>query len=228
MQVRKNSEVLKSYLSLAGKKVLDVGSGEGHLTRMMTREGANVIGLECTPRQLERAKAYETAGDETYVDAFGQDLPFADEEFDIVVMFNSLHHIPVDDQFKALCEAARVLKPGGQLYISEPIAEGMNFELLKPVDDETYVRARALEAIKRHDEAELVWVEEYVYNHPVQRKSYEEMRDKMIGPNPEREAIFDVKDDEIREAFGRLGTLKEDGYTYFDQPTRMNLLQKAG
>lgn len=226
MQVRKNSEVLKSYLDLAGKKILDVGSGEGHLARMMTGEGAQVIGLECMPRQLEKAMSYEKAGDETYVDAYGQDLPFEDEEFDIVIMFNSLHHIPVDVQFDALCEAARVLKPGGQLYIAEPIAQGMNFELLKPVDDETYVRAKAFEAIQRYEEAGLNGFEEYTYNHPVQRKSYEEMRDKMIGPNPEREAIFDEKEEEIREAFHQLGTLQDDGYTYFDQPMRLSLLKK--
>lgn len=227
MQVRKNAEVLKEYLDLAGKQVLDVGSGEGHLTRMMTRAGARVIGLECTPRQLEKAFTYDKVGDETYVDAYGQDLPFADAAFDIVVMFNSLHHIPIDDQFQALCEAARVLKNDGQLYIAEPIAQGTNFELLKPVDDETHVRAKALEAIKRHAEAGLNMAEEIFYNHPVRRKSYEEMREKMIGPNPEREAIFEAKDMALREAFRRLGTLKEDGYFYFDQPTRINLLRKA-
>lgn len=226
MKIRRNADVLKSTLDLKGKKVLDVGSGEGHLTRMMTKEGASIIGLECTARQLEKATSYEKVGDETYVDAVAQSLPFDEQSFDIVVFFNSLHHIPVEDQFTALTEAVRVLTPNGYIYISEPIAEGPHFELLKPIDDETYVRAKAYEVIKRYEEAGLSWIAEEIYNHPVRRKSFEEMRDKLTGPNPEREKIFVEQEKELREAYDRLGTHK-DGYTYFDQPTRMNLLQKV-
>ncbi|NVK18001.1 MAG: class I SAM-dependent methyltransferase [Methylocystaceae bacterium] len=225
MKIKRNSDVLKSTLDLSKKKILDVGSGEGHLTRMMTEEGGEVIGLECTARQLEKAMSYNKVGNETYVDAVAQSLPFEDQSFDIIIFFNSLHHIPVDDQFTALCEAARVLKSKGYIYISEPIAEGPHFELLKPIDDETFVRAKAYEVIKRFEEAGLNWITEEVYNHPVRRKSFEEMRDKLTGPNPEREKIFVEQDAQLRESFKQLGQ-HEDGFTYFDQPTRMNLLQK--
>ncbi len=227
MQKRKNADVLKETLLLAGKNVLDVGSGEGHLTRMMTKQGAHVIGLECSPRQMKKALSYAKAGDEQFIDGVGQDLPFEDESMDIVVFFNSLHHIPVEEEFNALKEAVRVLRPGGQIYVSEPIADGPHFELLKPIDDETHVRAKAYDCLKRYGELGLRWVDEQVYNHPVRRASFEELRDKLTGPNPERDKIFEEQDAELRDAFARLGELKEDGYTYFDQPTRMNLLEKA-
>ncbi|WP_135077739.1 class I SAM-dependent methyltransferase [Terasakiella sp. SH-1] len=226
MQKRKNADVLKETLELAGKKVLDIGSGEGHLTRMMAKQGAHVIGLECSERQMEKALSYETVADERFMDGVGQDLPFDDETQDIIVFFNSLHHIPLDEQFNALKEAVRVLKKGGQIYISEPIAEGPHFELLQPIDDETHVRAVAYDNIKRYAELGLSWEAEEIYNHPVRRKSFEELHDKLTGPNPEREKIFEDQDVELRAAFDRLGDQKADGLTYFDQPTRMNLLKK--
>lgn len=226
MELKRNADVLRATLSLKGKKVLDVGSGEGHLTRMMTKEGAQVVGLECSPRQLEKAQCYETINDEVFLSGVGENLPFPDQSFDIVVFFNSLHHVPVDQQKTALKEASRVLKQDGLVYISEPIAQGAHFELLKPIDDETYVRAEAYKAINDHNDLALSWVCEEIYNHPVRRESYEELRDKLTGPNPERDEIFEKNDSALREAFARLGTLKEDGYTYFDQPTRMNLLRK--
>lgn len=226
MQTKKNADVLRSTVELNNKNVVDVGSGEGHLTRMMAKEGAHVIGVECSPRQMNKALSYDQVGDEGFVDAVGQDLPFADQSMDVVVFFNSLHHIPVEEQFNAMKEAVRVLRPGGYVYISEPVAQGPHFELLKPIDDETHVRAKAYEVIQRHAELGLLWVKEETYNHPVKRKSFEELRDKLTGPNPERDAVFEERDAELRAAFKCLGEEKEDGFTYFDQPTRMNLLQK--
>jgi ubiquinone/menaquinone biosynthesis C-methylase UbiE len=228
MQVKRNADVLKSNLSFAGKRVLDIGAGEGHLTRLMAKEGATVIGLECSPGQLKKAMSYDVVAGERFIDAVAQSLPFEDESFDIVVFFNSLHHVPIEDQYLAITEATRVLVPNGMLYISEPIAEGSHSELLKPIDDETLVRQKAYDVIKRYEEFGLKWVEEDIYNHPVRRESFEELREKLIGPNPEREKIFANQDKSLRDAFDRLGTKKSDGFTYFDQPTRMNLLQKIG
>ncbi|SCA55155.1 2-polyprenyl-3-methyl-5-hydroxy-6-metoxy-1, 4-benzoquinol methylase (fragment) [Candidatus Terasakiella magnetica] len=226
MLKKKNADVLKETLPLAGKNVLDVGSGEGHLSRMMAKQGAHVVGLECSPRQLEKAHSYDCVSDEVFMDGVGQDLAFADASQDIVVFFNSLHHIPLDEQFNALKEAVRVLKTGGYIYISEPIAQGPHFELLQPIDDETHVRAVAYDNIKRFAELGLSWDQELIYNHPLRRKSFEELRDKLIGPNPEREKIFEERDEVLRAAYDRLGEHKGDGFTYFDQPTRMNLLRK--
>ncbi len=80
---------------------------------MMTRCGATVTGLECTPRQLEKALAAEPAGDEAYVGGVGEDLPFDDASMDTVVFFNSLQHVAVEAQAAALGEAARLVRRGG-------------------------------------------------------------------------------------------------------------------
>ncbi len=44
------------------------------------------------------------------------------------MFFNSLHHVPIEHQARALQEAARALRPGGLLCAIEPFAEGPHFE----------------------------------------------------------------------------------------------------
>jgi SAM-dependent methyltransferase len=146
---RKSADVVREVLPLRGARVLDVGCGDGSLVRLMTKEGAAAIGLEISDRQLARARAETPVGDESYRVGRAETLPFEDHAFDIVAFYNSLHHVPVDSQDEALAESARVLASGGHLFVVEPLAEGPMFELMRPVDDETEVRAAALAARPR-------------------------------------------------------------------------------
>ena len=122
--LRDGADVVRESLTLKGARVLDVGCGDGTLVRMMAREGAKVIGLEISEDQLVRARTASPVADETYRVGRAEALPFDDNAFDIVVIFNSLHHVPVAAQDKALAESARVLKSGGFLFVMEPLAQG--------------------------------------------------------------------------------------------------------
>ncbi len=223
MTKRSNSEVIVELLDLQGKRVLDVGCGDGSLARLMTREGATVLGIESGAGQLERARAAEKAGDETYAEGKGEDMPADDGSADVVVFSNSLHHVAPEYQAKALAEADRVLKPGGVVCVSEPLAEGAHFELQKPVHDETEARASALKAIK--GAAGLVEEKEITYTQPVRHAGYLDFRDRMCAINPHCVAIFEERDGELRANFERIGEKAGDGYD-FDQPMRVNVLRK--
>lgn len=152
-----------------------------------------------------------------------EELSAADSSVDIVVFFNSLHHVPLAGQERALAEAARVLKPGGLLYISEPVAAGSFFELVKPVDDETKVRAHAYDVLKAA--AGFDHEREITYVHTVRHRDFEAFRERVISANAEREAIFAERDALLRRLYEELGTPGEDGLS-FDQPTRVNLLRR--
>ncbi len=223
---RDNSDVVAENLELAGKRILDVGCGDGGLARMMTRRGATVTGLECNPKQLENARAAEPAGDEVYVGGMGEDLPFDDDSMDAVVLFNSLHHVAVDAQATALAEAARVVKPGGVVYVAEPVAEGPHFLLTLPVDDETQVRAAAYAAIKDAGALGLSQEKELTYTHAVVHPSFEAFRERMLTTKPARRETFAEKEEMMQANFERLGKKGKDGWA-FDQPMRVNLLTKA-
>lgn len=226
MKTRLNADVLTESLDLAGTDVVDVGSGDGANVRVMTRAGARVVGIECGARQLEKAGAAAPAGDETYVEGVGEDLPLADAAADVVVFFNSLHHIAPEHQATALAEAARVLRPGGVVYVAEPLAEGPHFELTQPIHDETEVRAHAYAVIQGAAGVGLDAGAEFSYVHPQTHKSFEAFRDRMVSINPGKEAQFDAMADQLRARYQRLGTHGEGGDA-FPQPIRVNLLRKA-
>lgn len=222
---RKNTDVIAEHVPLAGRRVLDVGCGDGALVRMMTRRGAHVVGLECNPKQLAKARAKEAAGDETYVEGVGEDLPFEDASLDAVVYFNSLHHVTVAAQAEALAEAARVIRSGGTVYVAEPKAEGPNFRLVLPIHDETEVRAAAYAAIKAAELAGLQEETELVYLHRVVHPNFEAFRERMLAINPDRRELFAANEETLRATFQGLGEATEDGRA-FDQPMRVNVLRK--
>lgn len=224
MRRKNNTDVLLESLDLAGKRVIDVGCGDGGLTRLMARQGAEVVGVECGARQLAKARAAEAVPGADVVEGVAQALPAADGSADIVVFFNSLHHVPVAAMDQALAEAARVLKPGGLLYVSEPVAEGRFFELCRPVDDETEVRAAAHRALKKA--AGFEELREETCLHTLRLSGFEAFRDRIVSADEERSRSFDALEGELRQAFDRLATPAPDGGFTFDQPSRMNLLRR--
>ena len=218
---------MRGHLKLAGARVADVGCGDGSLVRFMTREGAEAIGIDCTASQMTRAQAAEPAGTERYIFAGGEALPLADGCLDIVVFFNSLHHVPVELQGQALEEAKRVLKPGGLLFVMEPLAEGGFFELMRPVDDETFVRAKATEALKAAAESAVFTEElEERYAAPFQYESFAACKTNMLSIDNSRRAAFEAREAELAAGFEAIAD-QRDGAYWFDQPSRLNLLRRV-
>ncbi len=92
------------------RRVLEVGCGEGEFSERLVRElDAELVALDQSPRMAELAGA---RGLDARVGDV-QELPFADEEFDVAVAAWMLYHVPQLD--RALGELARVLRPGGRL-----------------------------------------------------------------------------------------------------------------
>ncbi|HEY2637606.1 MAG TPA: class I SAM-dependent methyltransferase, partial [Solirubrobacteraceae bacterium] len=150
--VRDPREVLAAAVAPAGRDVVDVGSGDGGLARWLAGRGARGGGVAVGAEPLARARAADPVAGERYVEGVAQDLPLGDASADVVVFMQSLHHVPGASLGAALDEAARVLRPGGVVYVQEPLAEGPLFEVLRLVDDETGVRAAAAEALERASE----------------------------------------------------------------------------
>jgi SAM-dependent methyltransferase len=95
----------------AGSRTLEIGSGEGRVSRDLGARGHRVVGLE--PSETLRRAAREADPEGEYVDGSAESLPFPDGTFDLVVAYNSL--MDVDDMRQTVREAARVLVPGGHL-----------------------------------------------------------------------------------------------------------------
>ena len=125
----------------------------------------------------------------------------------------------------ALGEAVRVTQTTGVIYIAEPLALGTGFELHAPIDDETRVRALALQALNDVGKT-MVSVQEITYTTNYFYKDYDEFRDESIRIDPARQEVFDVQDKTLRANFDKLGVLEDKGYR-FDQPMRVNILNKS-
>lgn len=102
------------YEHAGGLRVLDVGCGQGIDLMRYARAGADVSGIDLTPRHAELARMHLSALGlrATILDGDAESMPFADQSFDRVTSNGVLHHTP--DMPAALREIRRVLVPGGQ------------------------------------------------------------------------------------------------------------------
>lgn len=97
-----------------GDTLLDLGCGSGIALRLAADRGADVTGLDAAPVLVEHARR-RVPGARIEVGDL-QFLPFEDDAFDIVTGFNSFQYAA--DPHDALCEAHRVVKPGGRMLIA--------------------------------------------------------------------------------------------------------------
>jgi SAM-dependent methyltransferase len=102
--------------------VLDVGCGEGQVSRLAAAGGAaRVVGVDPTWAQL--AAARERGGATSYGKADAAALPFSSASFDAVVACLVFEHIDAVDE--ALAEVGRVLRPGGRFlfFLNHPLLQ---------------------------------------------------------------------------------------------------------
>lgn len=112
-QVLLDAPMVRMCGELEGRRVLDVGCGEGRFCRMLRARGAQTVGIDPTEPLLETARQRDPQGE--YILGSGEYLPFDDGSFDVVAFYLTLIDIP--DFRKAISEGSRVLKPGGRLVI---------------------------------------------------------------------------------------------------------------
>jgi len=218
-------DVIPQLVKVSGKKLLDVGCGAGGLVRALSKQGAGVYGIEPCADKVELARQSDPENAANYRVSRAEQLPFDDEEFDLVIFSNSLHHVPVALQQAALTECARVLKPGGHAVIAEPVPEGAHFNLSLPMEDETEVRNHALAAILDTASHGMEIRQENSFVRATPYANFEAYHKAMILVDLAREQAFIDRGDDLRQGFVRYAR-REGDISFFDQEIRVHVLRK--
>jgi ubiquinone/menaquinone biosynthesis C-methylase UbiE len=99
-----------------GGTVLDIGCGTGKHLNWYVQSGFKATGLEPSPEMRAIAQRYNPGA--PILDGTADALPFSDQSFDFVSAIEVLRYLHPMDIQKAFREMARVLKPGGRLFVT--------------------------------------------------------------------------------------------------------------
>ena len=107
-------------IQVKGKRILEIGSGLGTFNIVCQQNGGDSYGIE--PDSMKVGVALDRLDDagvcRNILRGVGEDLPFGDATFDLVVSFQVLEHTQIPE--KVLQETVRVLKPGGYIHFVVP------------------------------------------------------------------------------------------------------------
>ncbi len=221
-------DLLDSLLPLGGQDIVELGCGKAELVRalLLRHPASRVTALEVDARQHAANMARPHSQPHLrFVAAPAQDIPVHDAAFDLALMLKSLHHVPRPLMGRALAEVARVLRPLGHLYVSEPVYAGSFNELIRLFNDEGEVRAAAQAALDDALAAGLFTaVAEHRFQMPVHFSSFDQFAARMMYPTFADHQIDEAKTARVRAAFQP--HMGPDG-AHFSRPMHVRLLRRA-
>ncbi len=225
-KARIESEVFEEFLELDNKNILELGCGRADLTRLIAEGGPGriITATEVDETQHEKNLLIKDLPNVSFILAGAQSLPIDDSSVDIVFMFKSLHHVPMELMDAALVEISRVLKSGGRAYISEPVYDGPLNEVLRLFHDEGQVRAAAYAAIKRScKNSPLLLSEEILFNNLANFVNFNDFEAKVINVTHTDHNITTDMLEKVKAQFNL--SMKDDGARFL-APNRVNILHK--
>ncbi|NEP90447.1 MAG: class I SAM-dependent methyltransferase [Okeania sp. SIO2C2] len=92
-------------------QILDLCCGSGQATNFLVQHSQNVTGLDASPLSINRAKKNVPSAE--YIEAFAEDIPFSNNQFDLVHTSAALHEMNSEQLRQIIQEVYRILKPGG-------------------------------------------------------------------------------------------------------------------
>jgi len=220
------AEIYDRLLVLDGKHILELGCGSAEITRNIASAGAErkITALEVDEIAYGKNLQITDLPNVSFGLAGAQDIPLEDAAVDVVFMFKSLHHVPLELMAPAMREIRRVLKPGGLAYISEPVFAGAFNEILRLFHDESKVREAAFNTVKKAvDEGLFELVEETFFNSPMKFESFADFENRILKVTHTHHNLSEEVYDLVKQCFEK--HLGDDG-AHFLMPIRVDLLQR--
>lgn len=109
--------VLEIAGDVQGKDILDLGCGEGYLSRELLRQGANIWGIDAAPRMINMAREADIEHSARYVVGdITVELPYDKDRFDLII--SNMVFMDIENVAEAIKQATRVLKTHSKLIFS--------------------------------------------------------------------------------------------------------------
>ncbi|HEV7258175.1 MAG TPA: class I SAM-dependent methyltransferase [Bosea sp. (in: a-proteobacteria)] len=211
---------------LEERRIVEIGCGRGALLHALAGLGAKVAGID--PDQAALAEARKAAPTAILLQASAESLPFIDAAMHAAVFVNSLHHVPISGMTGALAEAARIVAPGGDVIVVEPLPEGTFFESMRPIEDETAVRLAAQQAIaKALRDGPLRLAECSEYDRVEIYPTLSAFIDRVVAVDPSRKDRALEERENVMKRFDIHAEPVKDGYL-LRQPLRLHHLKVPG
>ncbi len=224
--VKDETALLASLVALDGAHLLELGCGAGEFTRRLaeTKPIASIVGYEVDAIQHGKNLAAPPTPKVTFAVGGAEEIEADDASVDGVAMMKSLHHVPVESLDAALAEIARVLKPGGWLYVSEPVFDGPYNDVVRLFHDESRVRREAYAALGRAEQRGVLEQEKEIhFASELAYRDFADFEQRMIA----------VTHTEHRLSLGLLARVRERFETHmtndgarFVHPMRVNLMRR--
>lgn len=219
-------DIYNRLLTLDGQHILELGCGSAAITRDIATTGSQrkVTALEVDEIAHGNHLNIADLPNVTFGLAGAESIPLADASVDVVLMFKSLHHVPLDKMDVAMREIHRVLKPGGLVYISEPIFAGAFNEILRLFHDESAVRQAAFNTVKKAlDDGLFTLVDELFFNSPMQFENFADFEQRIIGATHTEHRFSDELYAQVKQRFEEY--VGDDGANFL-MPIRVDLLRR--
>lgn len=224
--LRDELDLLADLVPLNGQRIIELGCGNARLARALLQRhaGSQLVGLEVDA--VQHAKNIANPQERLlFMAGSAEAIPFPDASFDGAMMLKSLHHVPLDGMDQALAEVARVLKPGGWFYVSEPIFGGALNEIVRLYNDENTVRRAAQAALDRALATGRFWefAAERRFAQPAHFRDWTEFEQRMLYPSFADHFITPALAERVRAAF--MPHMTADG-AHFVRPMHVRVLRR--
>jgi ubiquinone/menaquinone biosynthesis C-methylase UbiE len=217
--------LMEQLLPLDNTKIVELGCGSAWMTRQLAQAHPDCCFIATEVDAIEHQKNLNNPATNISFRLEGAEaIGEPDGSVDVVLMLKSLHHVPKSLMPQAMSEVARVLKPGGIAYFSEPVYQGDFNALMSLIHDERAVRELAFRSIQQlsgREDMELLG--QHFLNVPGLYDSWESFESRFINVTHTKLQLDEQDYQRIKAAFMQhMGPRGAE----FLKPHRIDLLRK--